>query len=135
MLRIFLLGSIFGITLTMGEVISWFRIQEMFRFESFHMYGVIGAAVVLGVLFNLAAKRAQWKAEGGQPFDIYQYEFGWKRYLLGGTIFGMGWAITGACPGPLFITLGAGYWPIVIAIIGALIGTFLYGIVMRNLPH
>ena len=135
MLRLYLLGSIFGITLTMGEVISWFRIQEMFRFESFHMYGVIGAAVVLGVLFNLAAKRAQWKAEGGKPLDIYQYESGWKRYLLGGTVFGMGWAITGACPGPLFITLGAGYWPIVIAIIGALIGTFLYGIVMRNLPH
>ena len=135
MLRIFLLGSIFGITLTMGEVISWFRIQEMFRFESFHMYGVIGGAVVLGVLFNLAAKRGQWKAEGGKPLDIYQYEFGWKRYLLGGTVFGMGWAITGACPGPLFITLGAGYWPIVIAIIGALIGTFLYGIVMRNMPH
>ena len=135
MLRIFLLGSIFGITLTMGEVISWFRIQEMFRFESFHMYGVIGGAVVLGVLFNLAAKRGQWKSEGGKPLDIYQYEFGWKRYLLGGTVFGMGWAITGACPGPLFITLGAGYWPIVIAIIGALIGTFLYGIVMRNMPH
>ena len=135
MLRIFLLGSIFGITLTMGEVISWFRIQEMFRFESFHMYGVIGGAVVLGVLFNLAAKRGQWKAEGGKPLDIYQYEFGWKRYLLGGTVFGMGWAITGACPGPLYITLGAGYWPIVIAIIGALIGTFLYGIFMRILPH
>ena len=135
MLRIFLLGSIFGLTLTMGEVISWFRIQEMFRFESFHMYGVIGGAVVLGVLFNLAAKRGQWKAEGGKPLDIYQYEFGWKRYLLGGTVFGMGWAITGACPGPLFITLGAGYWPIVIAIIGALIGTFLYGIFMRILPH
>ena len=135
MLRIFLLGSIFGVTLTMGEVISWFRIQEMFRFESFHMYGVIGGAVVLGVLFNLAAKRANWQAEGGRALDIYQYETGWKRYLIGGTVFGMGWAITGACPGPLFITLGAGYWPIVIAIIGALTGTFLYGIFMRNLPH
>lgn len=135
MLRIFILGIIFGITLTMGEVISWFRIQEMFQFASFHMYGVIGSAVALGVVFNLIAKRMGWMAEGGQPLDIFRYEFGWKRYLLGGAVFGMGWAITGACPGPLFITLGAGYLPIVLAIVGALLGTFLYGLVMRNLPH
>lgn len=135
MLRIFILGIIFGITLTMGEVISWFRIQEMFQFASFHMYGVIGSAVALGVVFNLIAKRMGWMAESGQPLDIFRYEFGWKRYLLGGAVFGMGWAITGACPGPLFITLGAGYLPIVIAIVGALLGTFLYGLVMRNLPH
>ena len=132
---IFILGIIFGITLTMGEVISWFRIQEMFHFDAFHMYGVIGASVVLGIIFNLAASRAGWKAKGGQPLDIYRYETGWKRYLLGGTVFGMGWAVTGACPGPLFITLGAGYLPILIAIVGALIGTVLYGMLMRKLPH
>lgn len=132
---IFILGLVFGITLTMGEVISWFRIQEMFRFESFHMYGVIGSAVVLGVVFNLLAGKSDWKAKGGKPLDIYRYESGWKRYLLGGTVFGMGWAITGACPGPLFITLGAGYWPIAVAILGALLGTFLYGLVMGRLPH
>ena len=132
---IFLLGIIFGISLTMVEVISWFRIQEMFHFDAFHMYGVIGASVVLGIIFNLTASRAGWKAKGGQPLDIYRYETGWKRYLLGGTVFGMGWAVTGACPGPLFITLGAGYLPILIAIVGALIGTVLYGMLMRKLPH
>ena len=132
---IFILGIIFGITLTMGEVISWFRIQEMFHFDAFHMYGVIGASVVLGIIFNLVAAKAEWKAKGGQPLDIYRYEFGWKRYLFGGTVFGMGWAVTGACPGPLFITLGAGYLPILIAIAGALIGTVLYGVMMRKLPH
>jgi uncharacterized membrane protein YedE/YeeE len=135
MYRIFILGLVFGITLTMGEVISWFRIQEMFRFESFHMYGVIGGAVVLGALFNLTAKWAGWKATNGEDLDIYRYEFVWKRYLLGGTLFGMGWAVTGACPGPLFITLGAGYLPVLLAIIGALIGTLLYGVLMRHLPH
>lgn len=132
---IFLLGLVFGITLTMGEVISWFRIQEMFHFDSFHMYGVIGAAIALGILFNVIAKRAGWKAAGGKEMDIYSYKAGWKRYLLGGAVFGMGWSITGACPGPLFIALGAGYLPILIAIVGALLGTLLYGLVMRHLPH
>ncbi len=135
MVRLFLIGLIFGITLTMGEVISWFRIQEMFRFDSFHMYGVIGGAVFGGVLFNLAARRFNWAALQGKPLDIYNYEFGWKRYLLGGTVFGMGWALTGACPGPLFISIGAGFYPILLAIMGALLGTFLYGMVQRHLPH
>lgn len=136
MLRIFLLGLLFGITLTMGEVISWFRIYEMFRFESFHMYGVIGSAVVLGAAFHLLARRMGWTAAEGRPLDIFWYEpKHWKSYLLGGTVFGMGWAVTGACPGPLFITLGAGYLPILVAIVGALLGTLLYGIVRGNLPH
>jgi len=136
MVRFFLLGILFGITLTMGEVISWFRIHEMFRFESFHMYGVIGSAVVLGAAFHLLAKRRKWLAQGGQPLDIHRYSANrWTSYLLGGTVFGMGWAVTGACPGPLFITLGAGYWPIVVAILGALLGTLLYGILRSKLPH
>ena len=135
MVRLFLLGSIFGITLTMGEVISWFRIQEMFRFESFHMFGVMGGAVACGVLFNLAAKRLNWTALKGKPLDIYRYELGWKRYLMGGMVFGMGWALTGACPGPLFISLGAGFYPILVAIAGALLGTFAYGRFQRHLPH
>ena len=135
MFRILLLGIVFGITLTMGEIISWFRIQEMFLFDSFHMYGVIGGAMACGIGFNLLARRFDWHSETGKPLDIHLYEIGWKRYLLGGAVFGMGWAITGACPGPLFITLGAGYWPIVLAIFGALCGTLLYGIVQRHLPH
>lgn len=136
MLRIFLLGLLFGITLTMGEVISWFRIYEMFRFESFHMHGVIGSAVMLGAAFHLLARGRGWKAEGGWALDVFRYDGKlWKSYLLGGTVFGMGWAVTGACPGPLFITLGAGYLPVIVAIIGALLGTLLYGIVRRHLPH
>lgn len=135
MVRLFLIGMIFGITLTMGEVISWFRIQEMFRFESFHMFGVIGGAILCGVLFNLLATRMNWKTSTGKPLDIHQYERGWKRYFMGGTVFGMGWALTGACPGPLFISLGAGFYPILLAIAGALLGTFLYGLVQRHLPH
>ena len=135
MLRIYLLGLLFGIALTMGEVISWFRIQEMFYFEAFHMFGVIGSSIVFGMLFHLAARRFGWGAESGAPLDIHQYKAGWKRYILGGTVFGLGWAITGACPGPLFITLGAGYLPVIVAILGALMGTFLYGIIMKHLPH
>jgi len=136
MLRVFLLGLLFGITLTMGEVISWFRIYEMFRFESFHMYGVIGSAVTLGAIFHLLAKRLGWNATTGRPLDIYRYSAQhWKSYLLGGTVFGMGWALTGACPGPLFITLGAGYFPILVAIVGALLGTLLCGILRDRLPH
>jgi len=136
MTRIFLLGLLFGVTLTMGEVISWFRIQEMFRFESFHMYGVIGSAIVLGAVFHLVARRLRWKTAEGEDLDIYRYPATqWKAYLIGGTIFGMGWAITGACPGPLFITVGAGYWPILVAILGALLGTLIYGVLKSKLPH
>ena len=103
MIRIFLLGLLFGLTLTMGEVISWFRIQEMFRFESFHMYGVIGSAVVLGAVFHLVARRLKWKTtESG--IWIYRYPATqWKAYSLGHRLR-HGWAITSACPGPLFIT-------------------------------
>ena len=132
---IFLLGIIFGISLTMGEVISWFRIQEMFLFDSFHMYGVIGSAIGLGIAFNVLARARKWSAYGGKPLDIHRYEAGWKRYLFGGALFGMGWAITGACPGPLFIALGAGYTPVLVAILGGLLGTILYGVFLRKLPH
>ena len=101
MTRIFLLGLLFGVTLTMGEVISWFRIQEMFRFESFHMYGVIGSAIVLGAVFHLVARRLRWKTAEGEDLDIYPYPATqWKAYLIGGTIFGMGWDITATQRGP-----------------------------------
>ena len=132
MIRIFLLGLLFGLTLTLGEVISWFRIQEMFRFESFHMYGVIGSAVGLGAVFHLVDRRLKWKTTEGGDLDFYRYPATqWKAYLIGGTVFGMGWAITGACPGPLFITVGAGYW----AILGALLGTLMDSVLKSKLPH
>jgi uncharacterized membrane protein YedE/YeeE len=135
MLRFVLIGILFGIALTQGEIVSWYRIAEMFQFQSFHMYGVIGSAVVLGAIFIQLAKRFGWHSSDGKPFDIFKYPMGWKRYLLGGTIFGMGWAMTGGCPGPLFILLGAGYTPVLVAIVGGLFGTILYALVRKHLPH
>lgn len=135
LLRYLALGIFFGIVLTKGEIISWYRIYEMFRFDNFHMYGVIGSAVVLGAIFIALSKTNQWKAATGEPFQLIDYARGWKRYLFGGTIFGLGWAMTGACPGPLFILIGNGYWIVLIALASAMLGTFTYGMVRGKLPH
>ena len=123
-----IVGVVFGITLTKAEVISWYRIYEMFRFQSFHMYGVIGTAVVLGIILIQAIKRSELKAIDGEPILIPSKERGWKRYLFGGTIFGLGWALTGACPGPLFIQVGNGFLVMLVAIAAALLGTYCYGL-------
>ena len=135
MWRFILIGMLFGIALAQGEIISWYRIAEMFQFQSFHMYGVIGSAVILGAIFLQLAKKLGWQSVEGRPFDIFEYPRGWKRYLIGGTLFGMGWAITGGCPGPLFILVGAGYTPVLVAILGGMLGTILYGVVRKHLPH
>lgn len=135
MWRFILIGILFGVALAQGEIISWYRIAEMFQFQSFHMYGVIGSAVILGAIFLQLAKKLGWQSVEGQPFDIFEYPRGWKRYLIGGTLFGMGWAITGGCPGPLFILVGAGYTPVLVAILGGMLGTILYGVVRKHLPH
>lgn len=129
------LGVFFGIILTKAQIISWFRIYEMFRFESFHMYGVIGSAVVLGAIFIGLSKRQQWKSIEGGRFQLIDYPKGWKNYLIGGAIFGLGWAMTGACPGPLFILLGKGHLIILVAIGAALLGTITYGIIRNKLPR
>jgi uncharacterized membrane protein YedE/YeeE len=128
-----LIGTFFGIVLAKAEIISWFRIVEMFRFESFHMYGVIGSAVVLGIISIAILKRIDRK--GKEPFQFSQQEKSWKKYLFGGTIFGLGWAMTGACPGPLFINAGAGFYTFFIAIGAAILGTFCYGLLAKKLPH
>lgn len=128
-------GIIFGITLTKAEVISWYRIYEMFRFQSFHMYGVIGSAVVLGIVFIQIIKRFQVKSFDGQPIVIEPKKFGSSRYLIGGTIFGLGWAMTGVCPGPMFILLGNGVGVILVVIAAALLGTYTYGLLKNKLPH
>lgn len=94
MWRFLLIGMVFGLALTQGEVVSWYRITEMFQFDSFHMYGVIGSAVVIGALFLRIAQVRNWHSIAGKPFDVFRYEGNWKRYLIGGSIFGMGWAIT-----------------------------------------
>ena len=130
-----LLGTFFGIVMTKSEAISWYRILEMFRFESFHMYGIIGTAVVLGVLGVQLAKRNGWRTVDGQEWNLKDKKMSVVRYLGGGTIFGLGWALTGACPGPLFTLLGQGLLAIGVVIVSATLGTFVYGVVRDRLPH
>ena len=134
-LKYLVVGTIFGIILTKSQVISWFRIYEMFRFESFHMYGIIGSAVVLGVLLVQIIKRRQMKDTDNKEIVLKDKDMSVARYLFGGTLFGLGWALVGACPGPLFALLGAGYWTIIICILGAILGTFIYGVLRNKLPH
>lgn len=134
-LRYLFVGVIFGITLTKAEVISWFRIYEMFQFDAFHMYGVIGSAVILGIIGIQIIKRAQLKSIDGDAITIHPKDFSWPRYIIGGTIFGFGWALTGACPGPLFILVGNGVGVASVMIISAMLGTYVYGLLRDKLPH
>lgn len=134
-LRFLLLGVVFGIVLSKGEVISWYRIYEMFKFQSFHMYGIIGSAVVLGILVVQWIKKKGVKTVYGDPISFEPKNRSLVRYLVGGTIFGLGWALTGACPGPMFILLGHGFVTILVVIVAALLGTFTYGLLKDKLPH
>lgn len=129
------IGIFFGIVLFKSEAASWFRIYEMFRFDSFHMYGIMGSALVLGVVFVQMVKRNQVKSFFGQSIIIMDKQKGILRYALGGTLFGLGWALAGACPGPLYILVGAGYWPILVVLLSALLGALCYGVVRNKLPH
>lgn len=132
----FAVGILFGIIMTKSEAISWFRIHEMFRFESFHMYGIIGTAVVLGVIILQTMKRFNIKTLD-DAFVTYKrpIDLNFKRHLIAGTIFGLGWALIGACPGPMFIMLGHGLYIFVVVILSAVLGTFVYGVVRDKLPH
>lgn len=134
-LKFILAGLIFGIIMVKSEAVSWYRIQEMFRFQSFHMYGIIGTAVVLGTIAVYLIKKFKLKDTQGLPITFRDKAKAWPRYLIGGSIFGLGWALTGACPGPMFVNIGYGYWAMIIVVIGALAGTFLYGLVKDKLPH
>ncbi len=129
------LGVLFGITLAKSEVISWFRIYEMFRFQSFHMYGVIGSSVILGILVIQLINRRNIKTIEGEPIEIPSKKRGIKRYLFGGIIFGLGWALTGACPGPMFILFGNGMSVFLVVIASAILGTYVYGRLQSRLPH
>lgn len=128
-------GIIFGIIMYKSEAISWFRIQEMFRFQSFHMYGIIGVAVILGIVIHLFIKRGTVKDIYGKIISVENKPNTFVASLLGGAIFGLGWAMTGACPGPLYVLLGAGYGVIIIPILSAVIGAYLYGVLRSKLPH
>ncbi|WP_276496222.1 DUF6691 family protein [Pontibacter litorisediminis] len=134
-IKFILAGVLFGIVMSKSEAISWYRIQEMFRFQSFHMYGIIGTAVVLGVLITYVIKKYKLRDIQGNPIVFTPKEKSVPRYLLGGIIFGLGWALTGACPGPLFVNLGHGYWAFLLAVFGAVAGTYTYGLLKDKLPH
>lgn len=130
-----IVGVFFGIVMFKSEAASWFRIYEMFQFDAFHMYGIIGSALVLGVLFTQWAKRGERKSFFGEPIVIADKEKSFVRYAVGGILFGLGWALAGACPGPMYTLLGAGFLPILVVIFGALLGTFVYGLLKNRLPH
>ena len=136
LLPYFLLGAAFGIVIVEAEVISWFRIQEMFRFDAFHMYGIIGAAVVTAAISILTIKRLDIRDRDGTPLGLAPKSIGTGvRYMAGGAMFGLGWALTGACPGPLVALVGAGAPVMIVAILSALVGTWTYGRVRPRLPH
>lgn len=130
-----LIGVFFGIIMFKSEAASWFRIYEMFQFGSFHMYGIIGSALVLGVLGIQIIKRFQLKPIDGSRMKLDAKSKSIVRYLAGGIIFGLGWALAGACPGPMYVLAGAGFPSILIVIFGALLGTFFYGLLKTKLPH
>ena len=129
------IGFCFGIIMYKSEAASWFRIYEMFRFESFHMYGIIGTALLFGTLFVYIIKRYRLKTFYGKPINITPKDQSFYRYMIGGIIFGLGWALVGACPGPIFVMVGAGYIPMLIVLFAATFGTFLYGVLKNKLPH
>lgn len=127
-------GIFFGILLVKSEVISWFRIQEMFRFESFHMYGVLGSALIVGMISVFLIKRFNVKTISGEPITFQTRKFS-KGNIYGGLLFGLGWALTGACPGPLFAQIGTGSLVVTVTLLSAIFGTWVYGAVRSKLPH
>ncbi|EMY3478120.1 DUF6691 family protein [Flavobacterium psychrophilum] len=135
LLKYLAVGFLFGLVLTKSEAVSWYRIYEMFMFQSFHMYGIIGVAITTGIIGIQIMKRNNFKDINGLPIEIIDKEKGSFRYWIGGLIFGLGWALVGSCPGPIFILIGAGFMSVGIILVGALLGTFLYGVVKDKLPH
>lgn len=129
------IGVFFGIVMFKSEAASWFRIYEMFRFNSFHMYGIIGSALVLGVIGTQWIKYKNIKALGGREMQLNKKQFSIPRYLIGGVLFGLGWALAGACPGPMYVLIGSGYPAILVVVFGAIVGTFVYGLLRKKLPH
>lgn len=133
-LKYLVVGVLFGIVFVKAEIISWFRIQEMFRLQSFHMYGVIGSAVVVGLVSVWLIRRFNIKTLAGETVEFHPKTFN-KGQIFGGLLFGLGWAITGACPGPLFAQIGSGYVAVIITLLSAVAGTWVYGYLREKLPH
>jgi uncharacterized membrane protein YedE/YeeE len=134
-IKFLLLGIVFGIVMAKSEAISWFRIQEMFRFQAFHMYGIIGTAVLLGVIGVALIKKFNIRDFHGNPIVFYPKEKSIIRYLAGGIVFGLGWALSGACPGPMVVNIGYGFLSMGIVFLFAIVGTYLYGVFKDKLPH
>jgi uncharacterized membrane protein YedE/YeeE len=130
-----LAGVFFGFVALRSEIASWYRIYEMFRFESFHMYGVIGSAVLTAALSLWLLGRLGIQSSDGEPLRVRPPDPGRYRYLLGGAVFGLGWGLVGACPGPIYALLGSGFVGALVILLGALLGTYVYGMVQRKLPH
>lgn len=134
-LKFLIAGTIFGIVMAKSEAFSWYRIQEMFRFQAFHMYGIIGTAVTLGAIGVALIKKYQIRDYNGNPIMFYPKDSSTPRYLIGGTIFGLGWALSGACPGPMVVNIGYGYLAMIVVFLFSILGTYLYGAVKDKLPH
>ncbi len=133
-LKYLIVGVLFGIVFVKAEIVSWFRIQEMFRFQSFHMYGVIGSAVLVGLLSVQIIKRLNLRTIDHEEVHIPEKTFN-KGQIYGGLLFGIGWAITGACPGPLFAQIGSGFLAVAVTLLSAIAGTWTYGLLRSKLPH
>ncbi|TKC01993.1 DUF6691 family protein [Pedobacter cryotolerans] len=133
-IKYLIIGVLFGIVFVKSEVVSWFRIQEMFRLQSFHMYGIIGSAIVVGMISIWLIKKFNIKTIYGETIEFHDKTFN-KGQIYGGLIFGLGWAITGACPGPLFAQIGTGATVIVVTLLSAIAGTWVYGLLRDKLPH
>jgi uncharacterized protein len=133
-MKYLIVGVLFGIVFVKAEIISWFRIQEMFKLQSFFMYGVIGTAILVGMLSVYLIKKYNIKTFSGKPITFEKKDFN-KGQIFGGLIFGIGWAITGACPGPLFAQIGSGFVVVIITLVSAIFGTYTYGVLKDKLPH
>ena len=134
-LKFLIVGTLFGIVMFKSEAASWYRIQEMFRFQAFHMYGIIGLAVAIGIPVVAIIKAKQLKDYSGQEIVFKSKSWSIPRYLIGGAIFGLGWALSGACPAPMVVNMGAGYLGYVVVLVSAVLGTLLYGVIRDKLPH
>ncbi|NQV77314.1 MAG: YeeE/YedE family protein [Lutibacter sp.] len=134
-IKFFLVGVLFGIVMSKAEIISWYRIYEMFKFQSFHMYGIIGSAVMLGMVSMFLFRKKMVKTFEGEEIHVTPKKKGLSRNLLGGILFGLGWALAGACPGPMFVLVGKGVVSILVVIFGATLGAFFYGLFKDKIPH
>jgi uncharacterized protein len=135
LIKFLIAGIFFGIVMAKSEAISWYRIQEMFRFQSFHMFGIMAVAVIIGVVGVALIKKFNVKDIYGEPIKFTLKENSITKYLFGGIIFGLGWALTGACPGPIVVNIGYGFLSLIAVFVFAILGTYLYGIVKEKLPH